>query len=157
MKYSTRQRTGFILLAALSVITILILTIIFTNSRRTSIYLIPENYRGWIQIIYNQQGYPAIDTSLTKATFPIGSDGVLRTSTPEVSEGIAEDQYYWVNAHGERAPIDTHNLIHGNSVRSSGKGSTEQGSEIIAQEFFVGTEKQYKQTPAPVLEGRSSH
>jgi len=152
MRDSTRQRTGFILLAALSLITIIILIMIFTNSRRASVYLIPENYNGWVQIIYNQQSYPPIDTSLTKATFPIGSDGVLRTSTPEVSEGIAEDQYYWVNAQGERAPIDTQKLIHGKSVRSSGTDGTEQDSETVAEEFFVGTEDAYKQTPAPSLE-----
>ncbi|WP_017811634.1 DUF6843 domain-containing protein [Paenibacillus shenyangensis] len=152
MRDSTRQRTGFILLAALSLITIIILTMIFTNSRRASVYLIPENYNGWVQIIYNQQSYPPIDTSLTKATFPIGSDGVLRTSTPEVSEGIAEDQYYWVDAQGERTPIDTQKLIHGKSVRSSGTDGTEQDSETVAEEFFVGTEEAYKQTPAPSLE-----
>ncbi|WP_046215922.1 DUF6843 domain-containing protein [Paenibacillus wulumuqiensis] len=152
MRDSTRQRTGFILLAALSLITIIILTMIFTNSRRASVYLIPENYRGWVQIIYNQQSYPPIDTSLTKATFSIGSYGVLRTSTPEVSEGIAEDQYYWVDAQGERTPIDTQKLIHGKSVRSSGTDGTEQDSETVAEEFFVGTEEVYKQTPAPSLE-----
>ncbi|ANF95793.1 DUF6843 domain-containing protein [Paenibacillus bovis] len=152
MKDSTRQRTGFILLAALSLITIIILSMIFTNSRRASVYLIPENYRGWVQIIYNQQSYPPIDISLTKATFRIGSDGVLRTSTPEVSEGIAEDQYYWIDAQGERTPIDTQKLIHGKSVRSSGTDGTEQDSETVAEEFFVGTEEAYKQTPAPSLE-----
>ncbi|WP_046228178.1 DUF6843 domain-containing protein [Paenibacillus dauci] len=152
MRDSTRQRIGLLSILVVAVIAIVIIVMIVMNSRRASVYLIPENYNGWIQIIYNQQSYPPIDTSLTKATFPIGSDGVLRTSTPEVSEGIAEDQYYWVNAQGERTPIDTQKLIHGKSVRSSGTDGTEQDSETVAEEFFVGTEEAYKQTPAPSLE-----
>lgn len=151
MRDNTRQKIGLLSILAVTIVVIVILVMVIMNSRRTSIYLIPESYRGWVQIVYNQSGYPEIDKSLTKETFPVGKDGVLRTSTPKVSEGIAEDQYYWINDQGERTPLDTQTFIHGNGVRGESSSEQNEHNKIEAQEFFVGSRDEYQRAAYPPL------
>ncbi|MEK3879844.1 DUF6843 domain-containing protein [Paenibacillus sp. FSL M7-0420] len=121
-----------------------------SNKRTPNTYLIPKNYVGWVQIIYNQEGFNAIEKVNGRNIFTIPESGVLKTSTPSAEYGVAIDVFYYYDEQNTQEKIDVDQMIHahtigdGESVNSSGKikGPT-------VQSFFVGTEAELKNTPDP--------
>ncbi|MEK4043937.1 hypothetical protein NSU18_09755 [Paenibacillus sp. FSL H8-0048] len=78
------RKTLFLLIPLLL---LLVLEFSSTNKRNPNIYLIRNNYVGWVQIIYNQEGFNAIEKDNGKYIFTIPESGVLKTSTPDVEYG----------------------------------------------------------------------
>ncbi|MFC6652156.1 DUF6843 domain-containing protein [Paenibacillus rhizoplanae] len=127
----------------------LILVACSSNKSNLNTYLIPENYVGWVQIIYNQEGFDPIKQVNGKNIYTIPESGILKTSTP-VEYGVSFDEFYYYDGQNRQQKIDVDQMIHGHhigdgeSVNSSGKI---EGPTV--QEFFVGTETELQNTPDP--------
>ena len=141
------KKTLFLLIPLLLV---LVLVFCSTTKRNPNIYLIPNNYVGWVQIIYNQEGFDAIEKNNGKNIFTIPESGILKTSTPDVEYGISFEEFYYYDEQNKQQKLDVDQMIHahtigdGESVSSSGKivGPT-------VQSFFVGTEAALQNIPDP--------
>ncbi|ETT53534.1 hypothetical protein MKZ07_00650 [Paenibacillus sp. FSL P4-0338] len=140
------KKTLFLLIPLL----LLVLAFCSTNKRNPNLYLIPNNYVGWVQIIYNQEGFNAIEKNNGKNIFTIPESGVLKTSTPDPEYGISFEEFYYYDEQNKQQKLDVDQMIHhhtigdGESVSSSGKI---EGPTV--QRFFVGTEAELQNHPAP--------
>ncbi|WP_405110027.1 hypothetical protein MHH28_32455 [Paenibacillus sp. FSL K6-1217] len=141
------KKTLFLLIPLL-----LLLLLVFgsTTKRNPNIYLIPNNYVGWVQIIYNQEGFNAIEKDNGKNIFTIPESGVLKTSTADIEYGISFEEFYYYDEQNKQQKLDTDQMIHRHTI---GKGESVSNSGKIegptVQRFFVGTEAQLQNHPAP--------
>ncbi|MFZ0773999.1 MAG: DUF6843 domain-containing protein [Candidatus Sulfotelmatobacter sp.] len=111
------------------------------STHRSSRFLIPEGYTGWVRIEFEVQGSPPLPMEGAQYVLKIPSDGVLRTSSAE-QYGWAKDQYYYYSAQGVRALPDSGpaDLIWG---KINGEESGASGRRKY-EEFFVGAAQQFK-------------
>ncbi|MGA7926427.1 MAG: hypothetical protein WCA20_10540 [Candidatus Sulfotelmatobacter sp.] len=111
------------------------------STLRSSRFLIPEGYAGWIRIEFEVQGAPRLPIEGGQYVLKIPSDGVLRTSSAE-QYGWAKDQYYYYSAQGVRSLPDSGpaELIWG---KINGEESGVSGKRKY-EEFFVGNAQQFK-------------
>ncbi len=111
------------------------------STHRSSRFLIPEGYTGWVRIEFEVQGTPPLPMESAQYVLKIPLDGVLRTSSVE-QYGWAKDQYYYYSAQGVRALPDSGpaELIWGkiNAEESGVSGKRKY------EEFFVGSAQQFK-------------
>jgi hypothetical protein len=111
------------------------------STQRSSRFLIPEGYTGWIRIEFEVQGARPLPMEAGQYVFKIPSDGVLRTSSAE-QYGWAKDHYYYYSEQGVHALPDSGpaRLIWG---KINGERSGASGKQTY-EEFFVGSEQQFK-------------
>ena len=111
------------------------------SSLRSSRFLIPEGYTGWIRVEFEVQGAPPLSTEGGEYVVRIPADGILRTSSPE-QYGWALDHYYSYSAEGVHPIPDSGDapLIWG---KINGEASGALGKRKY-EEFFVGTAQQFK-------------
>lgn len=111
------------------------------STHRSSRFLIPEQYTGWIRIEFEVQGAPPLPMEAGQYVLRIPSDGVLRTSSAE-QYGWANDSYYYYSAQGVRSLPNSGpaGLIWG---KINGEESGASGNRKY-EEFFVGTEQQFR-------------
>lgn len=115
------------LLLLIPLLLLLVLLFCSTNKRNPNIYLIPKNYVGWVQIIYDQEEFNAIKQDNGRNIFTIPESGVLKTSTPDVEYGMSFEEFYYYDEQNKQQKLDVDQMIHGHtigdgeSVSSSGK------------------------------------
>ncbi|WP_342548990.1 hypothetical protein NST69_08385 [Paenibacillus sp. FSL P2-0089] len=129
---------------------ILILASCSSNKSNLNTYLIPNNYVGWVQIIYNQEGFTAIKQANGRNIFTIPESGVLKTSTPDVEYGISFEEFYYYDEQNKQQKLDVDQMIHGHTI-GDGESVTSSGKieGPTVQSFFVGKEAELKNTPDP--------
>jgi hypothetical protein len=109
--------------------------------RRSSRFLIPEGYTGWVRIEFEVQGAPPLPVDAGQYVVAIGPDGSLKTSSLE-QYGWANDSYYFYSSAGMRSIPNAGpdcliwGKINGEAAGSSGRRKYEG--------FFVGTEREFK-------------
>ncbi|WP_166240896.1 DUF6843 domain-containing protein [Paenibacillus turpanensis] len=121
--------------------------------REPSMFLIPEGYTGWIQIIYNQEDAKPLVKEGSFIRYDIPEDGILRTSTKQLQFGSAIDYYVYVDGEGRRKPIPFA-LIQGNhngKMESYQKPPVRMLGGPIVQRFFIGTDEELEQVGPPPL------
>lgn len=110
------------------------------STHRSSRFLIPEGYTGWVRIEFEVQSAPTLPMEGGQYVLKIPSGGVLRTSSAE-QYGWAKDHYYYYSAQGVRPLPDSGpakliwGKINGEESGASGKRKYE--------EFFVGNSQQF--------------
>ena len=123
------------------------LTIDARNSiRHSSRFLIPEGYVGWVRVEFQVNGAPPLPVEGGEYLFKFPPSGLLRTSSLE-EYGWAKDHYFYYSEKGARilpnTPLGGGGLIWG---KINGEESGSQGKRKY-EEFFVGTEQQFKEQP----------
>lgn len=110
--------------------------------RRSSRFLIPEGYAGWVRIEFEIQNAPALPVGDNQNILKIPPDAVLRTSSPQ-QYGVAKDSYFFYSTVGLTPLSDSGpgRMIWG---KISGEDSASSGRRKF-QEFFVGTEQQFQE------------
>ena len=110
------------------------------STHRSSRFLIPEGYTGWVRIEFEVEGAPTLPMEGGQYVLKIPSGGVLRTSSAE-QYGWAKDHYYYYSAQGVRALPDSgpSELIWG---KINGEESGASGKRKY-EEFFVGNSQQF--------------
>ncbi len=112
-------------------------------ARRSSRFLMPEGYVGWVRVEFQSSGAPPVPVENGEYVFQIPPSGLLKTSSPE-QYGWAKDRYFYDSKNGARRLPDggrEQNLIWG---KINGQESTSRSSRMY-EEFFVGTEQQFKE------------
>ncbi|MGG4034928.1 hypothetical protein ABEV74_14650 [Paenibacillus cisolokensis] len=113
-----------------------------SNKQKSHIYVMPDGYIGWVQIIYNQKDSPELPKEGKAFLHNIPKDGVLRTSSPATSGGMT---FYYADEQGKRTEISS-DMIQGQSIGTKEiKRSDGTMEEAQVNSFFVGTEQQYKE------------
>ena len=127
------------------------------SSPRSFRFLIPEGYRGWVRVEFELPGMPPLPTEAGQTVIKIPPSGFLTTSSPE-QYGWARDTYVFYSSAGVQSISDSGparliwGKINGEETGPSGKRKYE--------EFFVGSEQQYKDQidqPKPKDSSRDSH
>ncbi len=132
---------------------LLILFILGLNScseqkPEAEIYLIPNSYRGKVNIIFNQAKGQDIKYEKGKRVYRIPANGILLTKAkPEY--GFTKHEYYFVDSSGSRMPInilfDNHKntnevgIYRDGTVGTYGNDSNDQNLKF--QEFYVTDKK----------------
>ena len=123
-----------------------------SSPRRSLQFLIPENYTGWVRVEFASPGAPALPVKAGQAVVKFPASGALTTSSP-AQYGWAKDFYFYYSDAGLR-PLPSSGagrMIWGkiNAEESAGTGKRDY------EEFFVGTERQFKDEagskPIPTL------
>jgi hypothetical protein len=132
------------LLILLAIISGIAITCYELSLRTPSVYELPDGFTGWVLIEFEKTNYPPVPKQNGKLIFKIGKDGRLFTSS-KLEQGWARDEYYYVGTTRVQLPESWKKpgLIWG-----QGNGTTQKTgqSQIIFQDFFVGTEEQFKQS-----------
>ncbi|MFZ0563227.1 MAG: hypothetical protein WAM43_16560 [Terriglobales bacterium] len=114
------------------------------SSRHPSRFLIPEGFVGWLRVEFEVGDAPPLRIEGSDYLIKFPPSGLLRTSSPE-EFGWAKDHYFYYSDKGTRPLPDSgpagDRMIWGNI---NGEGSGVQGKKKY-EEFFVGTEQQFKQ------------
>jgi len=128
-------------LASLAALGLLLAMGTANSTHRSSRFLIPDGYTGWIRIEFEVQGAPPLPMDAGQYVLRIPSDGILRTSSAE-QYGFAKDHYYYYSTQGARPLPDSGPavLIWG---KINGEESGASGTRKY-EEFFVGTEQQFR-------------
>ena len=111
------------------------------STHRSSRFLIPEGYTGWIRIEFEVQGAPPLPMEGGQYVIKIPASGTLQTSSPE-QYGWADDRYDYYSAQGTRPLPDSGpaGLIW---AKLNGEKAGASGTRKY-EEFFVGTQQQFK-------------
>jgi len=113
------------------------------SQRPSSRFLISDGYVGWVRIEFAVADAPAMSAEQNQYVFRIPVDGVLRTSSAE-RYGWGKDEYFYSFERGLKRLSSE-----GAAGRMIwGKINGEQGGARGPrpyEEFFVGTEQQFKE------------
>lgn len=110
-------------------------------SHQTVRFLIPEGYSGWVRVDFDVPGSPGLVQTEGNMLIQIPPSGTLKTSSPAKLGGLRMYDFY--SMHGTRSIPQSGDgrFIWGkiNGVASGASGKREY------EEFFVGTEQQFKE------------
>lgn len=128
------------------------------DDRRPNRYLIPEGFVGWVRIDYEVGDSPELPIEDGFRLYRIPPTGLLETSSASES-GWASDEYYYVDASGEREklPVTSRrgggmiwgaSLLLGTTREDRNDASTATSEGVAHEQFFVGPEELAQQQPA---------
>ncbi len=83
-----------LVIAALS----LVLTQASARDRPHYLFVLPEGYVGWVQIIFNDPQAPPLPTWKEKVIVEVPESGIIRTSAFRVHSSLAPDEFYYDKA-----------------------------------------------------------
>lgn len=118
-----------------------IILLSISEDKTTHKYMLPDGFTGWVEIIYEQPGYPALKTEGNTYIYNIPESGKLLTSTQNITGPMA---FNYIDRNGKLIEFPKHiPMIHGVNTSS---GSSSSG-EIFPQKvtFFVGTEDEWRE------------
>lgn len=128
-----------------------ILSFFFSCSiKNTSIFILPENYTGYVLIIYNQDIGSAKVFKKGKRVYNIPSTGVLKTKfEPDYGLSLTPEFHYMTNDKKSTIPfVSNFDEVPENEVVCYGGtivkvySDTEEKDFIIFSSFFVGNKNQ---------------
>jgi hypothetical protein len=115
-----------------------------SSTGRSSRFLIPDGYVGWVRVEFEISNAPPLPLVDGDYVFQIPATGLLKTSSPE-QYGWANDRYYYYSKESVRVLPDARqragSLIWG---KINGEESAAQNKKTY-EEFFVGTEQQFRE------------
>ena len=120
----------------------------FVFWRPTDIVLIPNGYIGWVRINYDVNGQPPLRKVWFAYRIEIPADGRIATSS-SLASGLATDQYYYVNEHGQKKLLKIANTADSpdGNIRAFHYFTIPQMKNEQARQFrifFVGTAADYQ-------------
>jgi hypothetical protein len=150
---------------ALCCLSLILILLAFSGStacqekqRRSSRYLIPEGYVGWVRVNFNVKDAPALLIEEGYYLFKFPPDGKLNTSSA-IEYGWGNDEYYYYSSNTRQKLKATGwgsgGMIWGdfNGAAQSAQGTAEPPHQF----FFVGTEEQYKKYGINVEKDDANH
>jgi hypothetical protein len=118
---------------------------LFLHRRPPSRFLIPSGYTGWITVQYRVSGAPPLAHEGKYLLVPVDRDGKLQT-TSNLPEGWAHDQFFYYSESGRHA-LSNAGWCKGGMIWGDETGKDAQS--VITQQFFVGSEDQYRSEVDP--------
>jgi hypothetical protein len=124
------------------------------SAHRSSRFLIPQGYVGWARVEFQVSGAPPAPVEDGAYVLKLPSSGLFKTSSPE-RFGWARDRYYYYSETSTQILPDTsqgsRSAIWG---KINGEASGPLGHRTY-EEFFVGTEQQFREQVNGNLNGAS--
>jgi hypothetical protein len=118
--------TGIVVLISLQV----------QDKRTPVLYMIPNNYTGWVTIYFGQKESDIIEKQNNYFILKIPEDGILKIKNQNLGYGWAEDKYYYADIHGNKVKeLFIEKDIFGHSTGSNG--------EVEYQRFFIGSKESF--------------
>ena len=102
-------------------------------------YLIPKGYEGEVRVVYNIKDAPTPEKSEDFDVYRINDKGYILSPLPE-SEGIINDQYYYVDAEGNKEKIDD------SCIHSGGTNGVDNEEYEYTSSYFFVTQTQCGET-----------
>lgn len=130
----------------------LVLSSCVPERSETEMYLIPDNYKGKVNIIFNQVKGQEIMYERGKRVYKIPENGILLTKAkPEY--GFIQHEYYFVDSLDNRTPInilfDNHKNAKEIGIYRDGTvgtyGNSDDAQNLKFQEFYVTDKKSLDQ------------
>ena len=120
---------------------------LWKSARTPCVYEVPKGYTGWVVVEYERAGAAPIPIENGKRIFRFGNDGSLVTSS-KCEDGWATDEYYALGSSRERLPMT--GWGGGGLIWGGSNGQIQVGKNMPRryENFFVGTEKDYKAAKA---------
>jgi hypothetical protein len=114
------------------------------QKRRPSLFLIPEGYVGWVRIEMANNTAPPLPIENGYYVVQLPESGLLKTSTP-IESGWASDDYFYYSTRGRSVLRAT--AWGGGGMIWAGRTGREESDGVgtYYQEFFVGTEEEYRE------------
>ncbi len=84
---------------------------IYINEPSDDVFIIPNNYRGYIKVIYGQEDGVAKEFEDDKRIYRIPGDGVLRTQFRIKGNSLSLGTYYYENNQKERTKLKTYTSV----------------------------------------------
>jgi len=109
--------------------------------------LIPEGYKGWVEIRFGIAGQPSLHREGGNFVIEVPKSGRLSTSAPLVA-GYANDKYYFVSESGGKTEIPVE--IHGCNSGVCISHILYVWQPVQAADFFVGREADLSKFPEPL-------
>jgi len=99
MKNNSRKSKIITILIAIPIFLFIILELnfavnYFSQLRTPSLYILPDNYVGWVSIVYQDETCPALELKDDHKVFEIKEDGTFCTSNA-IEFGRATDRYVY--------------------------------------------------------------
>jgi hypothetical protein len=69
------------------------------------IFVLPDGYIGWIQIIFNDPQAANLPIKNDGVQIEVPESGVIRTSALRVHSDLAEDEFYYASQHSDSNPL----------------------------------------------------
>jgi hypothetical protein len=112
-------------------------------------YLIPDNYVGWVAVEYGVSETPELPLKSGAIQIKFPENGVVKTQS-KLEDGWAHDSYYSYATSGQVKPMKDTGWGGGGMIWAAtvgGDSDGHSGMNHITEQFFVGTEDQYKHSP----------
>ncbi len=137
------KRSVQLMVGALTVVLVVVAWFGITHrsgSPRSLRFLIPEGYSGWVRVEFEVSGAPQLPSEVGQTVLKIPPSGLLRTSSPE-QYGRARDSYFYSDPGPRRLPDSGPGRLVWGKINGEESGP---GGKRKYEEFFVGTEQQFK-------------
>lgn len=123
------------------------------------IYLIPENYRGWVIVDFSQPEGSAPSLENKAIVLKINSNGVLKTTYTEkrfrddIERGKDDfREYFFIDNSGNRKKLEISKRDFTNDeiqIFPAVYYFNDDGKTVSKREFFVGTQSEYDKSEIP--------
>ncbi|KQX62631.1 DUF6843 domain-containing protein [Paenibacillus sp. Root444D2] len=108
-------------------------------------FLLPKGFTGWVEITYEQPGFPALKKEDRTFIYKVPPSGKLMTASKNVSGTMV---LIYVEQDGRLIDLPTDvPMIHGQGTSGGGQGGPHGQTEKFPDKltFFVGTEEQWRE------------
>ena len=146
------MKKAFRIAIILSVVFVLLIVLFYrASSRHALIYILPDQYHGWVQIAYGVKGRPPLPMEHGAYILTFTDTKRIETSTP-IEYGYARDEHYYFRE-GKRIEIDENLVRFDRFDRTSISYIHEQNGVITSkspeiESQFFGTESDFNKNPA---------
>jgi hypothetical protein len=142
-------RSDLIILLFIAIVTVCIVAggIIVLNipENPTHKFLLSKGFTGWVEVTYEQPGYPALKKEGNSFIYEVPPSGKIMTSSKDVSGTMVLSH---VEQDGQIIGFPTDvPMIHGQHTSGGEKGGPNIQTEKFPEKltFFVGTEEQWRE------------
>lgn len=134
----------FAVIVTISIIAGGIILLNRTDRTTTHLFLLPKGFTGWVEVTYEQPGFPALIKEGRILIYEVPPSGKVMTTSKNVSGTMVLN---YVEQDGRRIEIPTDvSMIHGQGTSGGDRGGPNGLIEKFPEKltFFVGTEEQWQ-------------
>jgi hypothetical protein len=140
----------------LSVFALVALMAVSGDLDRPQLWEIPQGYRGWVVVEYDNLAYPPLPSAGLDQVIQVPPDGRVCTSTP-MPTGWVFTRYQYVYSDGRREEVPDTGWGGGGYLWGGFSGRKQQSRAYPREAFFVGSEQDYRSGHSPASSLDDAH
>jgi hypothetical protein len=142
--------SNFFILLFIAIVTVGIVAVGFVLLNKslenpTHKFLLPKGFTGWVEVTYEQPGFPALKKEGRTLIYEVPPSGKVMTASKNVSGTMI---LIYVEQDGRLIELPTDMpMIHGQGTSGGGQGGPHGQTQKFPDKltFFVGTEEQWRE------------